>query len=78
MTFPEACEALSKGREFMALLPNGPQLVLSARLELKDMRAGKPRRYVGKFSDYVSIEWRVFTREQLQRLAQQAAAERQG
>jgi hypothetical protein len=78
MTFPEACESLAKGREFMAILPGGPQLVMTDRLQLNDMRGGKPRRYVGKLADYVSIEWRVFTREQLQRLAQQAAEQGNG
>jgi hypothetical protein len=78
MTFPEACEALAKGRDFMAILPGGPHLVMSDRTQLNDMRKGKARRYVGKFADYVSIEWRVFTREQLQQLAKQAAPKSQG
>jgi hypothetical protein len=78
MTFTEAIEALTKGRDFMALLPGGPQLVMGERARIVDVRAGRPRRYVGKFSDYLSIEWRVYTREQLQAAAAKAAAERQG
>lgn len=75
MTFIDAIQGLSRGREFMALLADGPRLVMNSGGMIVDVRGHKPRRYVGKFSDYVSIEWKVFSREQLQELAQRAAAQ---
>jgi hypothetical protein len=75
MSFPEAIAALSRGRDFMAVLVGGPRLVMNAGGAIIDVRGHRPYRYVGKFSDFVSIEWQVFSREQLERLAAKAAAE---
>jgi hypothetical protein len=71
MTFPEMCEALSKGRQFVAMLPDGPILTMTKNGVVQNIRTGKPYTYVGKWSDYVSIEWRVFTFDQLQQMRQQ-------
>jgi hypothetical protein len=33
--------------------------VVSASMQVMDVRNGNPRRYVPKFSDYVSIQWEI-------------------
>ncbi len=53
----------------LAIRPNGPILTVSDRQLVVDWRSGKPRRYVGKFSDYCAIDWQVVTGEQLAELA---------
>lgn len=47
------------GRRFMAVLGDGPRLVMSERGMVQDVRNGHPRVYSGKATDYVSIEWQV-------------------
>lgn len=54
--------------QLLAVIPGGPILQLTNRQMLVDIRSGNPRRYVGKFSDYVSINWQVITGEQLKQL----------
>jgi len=71
MTFPDAVRALCGNREFLAILPNGPILLMTPRSHLVDIRNGKPRGYTGKFTDYVSIEWQVVTGAQLKQMAEQ-------
>lgn len=49
--------------KLLAILPPGPPaapaIVVSAQMNVLDVRNGKPRRYVPKFSDYVSIQWEI-------------------
>lgn len=75
MDFPTALKGLAGNPQFIAFLPNGPMIVMTARNLVVDIRNGKPRQYAGKFSDYVSIDWRVMTGEQFNAMVQKAAAE---
>ena len=45
----------------LAIRANGPIIRLTDRGMLVDVRNGRPRRYVGKLSDYCALDWEVLT-----------------
>jgi hypothetical protein len=59
VNFPDAIKGIMTGRRFMAVLGDGPRLIMSAGGQVQDVRNGKPRCYQGKATDYVSIDWQV-------------------
>jgi len=52
---------MSKAQKLMAVLMPGPPvqpaLTLTPRMQILDVRNGKPRRYSPKFQDLISIDW---------------------
>lgn len=78
MDFPTAIRGLAGNPQMIAFLPGGPMLVMNPRNLVVDLRNGKPRQYQGKFSDYVSIDWRVMTGEQFQAMVDKQNAAREG
>lgn len=65
MDFPTAIRGLVGAPHLIALRPRGPVLIVTDRNKVVDVRSGKQRVYVGKLSDYLAIDWRVVTGEQL-------------
>jgi len=63
MDFPSAIKTLVGNPDLLATLPGErgavPALHMGLSMEIKDVRNGTPRRYIGKFADFVSIEWKV-------------------
>jgi len=63
MTIVEAVRALVGNPKLMATLPPGPPeapaVVATSGNRLLDVRNGRPRTYVPKFSDYCSIQWEL-------------------
>lgn len=74
MTIHEAVKALAGNSDFLATLPGErgtvPALHMGSSMQITDVRNGRPRRYVPKYTDLVSIEWQVL---QLSVLAKQHA-----
>jgi hypothetical protein len=63
MELSEVLRRIAGNPKLLAVLPPGapeqPALVVSAKMQVLDVRNGKPRRFVPKFSDYVSIQWEI-------------------
>jgi hypothetical protein len=78
MDMPTAFRNLAGAPHLLALRPRGPIVRMTDRQLLVDLRGGKARRYVGKFSDYVAIDWDVMTGEQLGALVAKQNAAAQG
>jgi hypothetical protein len=68
MTFPDAIKMLVGAPVLAAVRTRGPIVVMTDRQRLVDLRGRKPRRYVGKFSDYVAMDWQIVTPEQLREI----------
>ena len=71
MTIGEASRALVGAPHLFAVPFRGPTVHLTDRQGMSDVRSGKPRRYVPKFSDLVAVDWQVVTLEQLRKLMEQ-------
>ena len=73
MNISEALKACHGNTDLMAVLPGQgddvPRLFLGLGSTILDVRNGKPRRYVPKLADVVSIEWQVI---QISVMAKQA------
>jgi hypothetical protein len=63
MTFVEALRAIAGNPKLLAVLPPGPPdqpaIILTPQMRVMDVRSGKPCKYTGKYSDYVSIQWEI-------------------
>lgn len=63
MDLPEALRRIAGNPKLLAILPPGPPdqpaIVISPQMNVLDVRNGHPRRWVPKFSDYVSIQWEI-------------------
>ena len=73
MDFVQAVRALHGNTDLMAVLPGAPgdvpHLFIGQGTRILDVRNGRPRSYVPKLADIVSIEWNVI---QISVQAQQA------
>lgn len=63
MDFVQAVRALHGNTDLMAVLPGArgevPSLFIGQGTRILDVRNGRPRSYVPKLADIVSIEWSV-------------------
>lgn len=63
MELSEVLRRIAGNPKLLAVLPPGPPdqpaLVVSAKMQVMDVRNGNPRRFVPKYSDYVSIQWEI-------------------
>ena len=63
MDFVQAVRALHGNTDLMAVLPGArgdvPHLFIGQGTRILDVRNGRPRSYVPKLADIVSIEWSV-------------------
>jgi hypothetical protein len=78
MDIGTAFRNLAGAPHLLAMRPRGPIVQVSERQMVVDLRSGRPRRYVGKFSDYVAVDWIVLTGEQLEELGRKRQAAAQG
>ena len=77
MTIQEAVKALAGNSDLLATLPGErgtvPALHMGLGTTVVDVRNGKPRRWVPKFTDLVSIEWTVIQLSVAAKQAKQAS-----
>ena len=63
MDFPEVLRRIAGNPKLLAVLPPGPPgapaIILTPQMRVMDVRSGKPCKFNGKFSDYVSIQWEI-------------------
>ena len=78
MTIHDAFQGLVGAPGLFAVRSRGPIVHLTDRQGMFDIRSGKPRRYVPKFSDLVAIDWQVVTLEQLRKLMEHRAPKTKG
>lgn len=76
MTIHEAVKALAGNSDLLATLPGErgtvPALHMGSSMQIADVRNGKARRWVPKFTDLVSIEWQVIQLSVMAKQRQQA------
>jgi len=73
MDIRQAFSGLLGSPQLIALREHGPVITVSNNGLVIDLRNGRPRRYVGKLSDYVATDWQV--RPVAQLMADAAAAQ---
>lgn len=78
MKIDEAIRALVGNTDLMAVLPGErgqvPALYMGQGMQVLDVRNGKERRWIPKYTDLVSIEWSVIQISVQAKLAEQARA----
>jgi len=74
MDIRQAFSGLLGSPQLLALRDGGPIVAVNNGGMVIDLRNGRPRRYVGKLSDYVATDWQVITAAQLQQAAAKIAA----